>query len=278
MLHPFQFGKDVFDPTNRFVTSWLLPPWALLLCLYSFTAEIFILAWDCAYPELDGCSASRSTFSYFTVLTYWGISFYFLVSSIHTLTYIVSGTPLLSRFPRLLQALHSLSYTTVIVYPFIVTVIYWGVLYSSPWFPTVFGAWSNISQHAMNSLFALIEILLTRTETPLPIHMLWLIVILAIYCGLAYVTHAIKGVYVYSFLDPGKNGKGVVAGYILGIAVGSLVVFGAAWGLIWTRRWVAEKKFAMIGKFAIRDKTGVIMEMRGTGSRIRTRESEIERK
>lgn len=31
MLHPFQFGKDVFDPTNRFVTSWLLPPWALLL-------------------------------------------------------------------------------------------------------------------------------------------------------------------------------------------------------------------------------------------------------
>ena len=26
---PFSFGKDVWDPTHRFETSWLLSPWAL---------------------------------------------------------------------------------------------------------------------------------------------------------------------------------------------------------------------------------------------------------
>lgn len=25
----FKFGTDTFDPTHRFETSWLLPPWAL---------------------------------------------------------------------------------------------------------------------------------------------------------------------------------------------------------------------------------------------------------
>jgi hypothetical protein len=246
-------------------------------CLYTFTVEIFILAWDCTHTELDGCSVSRSTFSYFTVLTYWGIAFYFLTSSFHTLIYILTGTPPLSRLPRPLQAFCSLFYTTIVVYPFIVTIVYWGVLYSSPWFPTVFGAWSNISQHAMNSLFALFEILLTRTDTLPLVHMLWLIVILAMYCGLAYVTHATKGFYVYSFLDPGRNGRGAVVGYIFGIAVGCIIVFGVAWGLIWTRRWVTEKKFAKTGKFARRDRRGVIMEVRRERN-LETGESDVERK
>lgn len=28
----FSFGTQPFDPTNRFATSWLLPPWMLLAC------------------------------------------------------------------------------------------------------------------------------------------------------------------------------------------------------------------------------------------------------
>ncbi|KAB5578671.1 hypothetical protein GE09DRAFT_953105 [Coniochaeta sp. 2T2.1] len=258
MARPFAFGKDTFDPTHRFETSWLLPPYLLfffraLFCLYTFVVEIFILSWYCAHPSLGGCSVSRSQFSYFTVLTYWGIAFYFLASSTHTLTYAVSGRPLLSRLPRPLQALHSLLYTTVTIYPFIVTIVYWAILYSGDWFPTSFEGWSNISQHAMNSGFALFEIAVARTDTPPLVHMLWLIVLLALYLGLAYVTRATKGFYVYSFLDPGENGKGAVVGYVFGIAVACLVVFWVAWGLIWVRRWVTEVKMGRRGKFARRD-------------------------
>lgn len=184
------------------------------------------------------------------MLTYWGIAFYFLASSAHTLTYAVTGRPLLERFPRPLQALHSLFYTTVVVYPFIVTIVYWARLYSGTWFPDVFGAWSNVSQHAMNSFFALFEIAVPRTDTPPPVHMLWLVVILALYLAVAYITKATKGFYVYSFLDPDVDGQGVVAGYILGIAVAALVFFGVAWGLIKLRKWVTEDKMGMDGKFA----------------------------
>lgn len=219
-------------------------------CLYAFIVEIFILSWYCTHADLGSCTTSRTQFSYFTVLTYWGIAFYFLASATHTLIYALTGKPLLDRFPRPLQALHSLFYTTIVVYPFIVTIVYWGVLFSGPWFPTTFGAWSNISQHAMNSLFALFEIVVPRTDTPPLLHMLWLIVILALYLGLAYVTRATKGFYVYSFLDPGRSGKGMVVGYVFGIAVGCIIVFGVAWGLIWVRKWITEKKLGREGKFA----------------------------
>jgi hypothetical protein len=126
-------------------------------------------------------------------------------------------------------------------------------LYSGTWFPDEFGAWSNISQHAMNSFFALFEIVIPRTDVPLPVHMLWLIVILALYLGLAYLTKATKGFYVYSFLDPGVDGKGAVAGYVFGIAAACLIIFWVSWGLIRLRKWVTEEKLGRRGKLARRD-------------------------
>lgn len=30
--HAFRFGTDLWDPTHRFETSWLLSPWALFFC------------------------------------------------------------------------------------------------------------------------------------------------------------------------------------------------------------------------------------------------------
>lgn len=102
----------------------------------------------------------------------------------------------------------------------------------------------------MNSMFALFEIVVPRTDAPPVLHMLWLIVLLALYLALAYVTKATKGFYTYSFLDPGENGKGAVVGYVFGIAAGCIVVFGVAWGLIWIRKWVTERKMERMGKFA----------------------------
>ncbi|SPQ18780.1 3336fe03-9d75-4b07-8f89-7c39311b9523 [Thermothielavioides terrestris] len=261
---PFRFGTDVWDPTHRFETSWLLTPWLLfffraLISLYIFTAIIFILAWQCARGA-NGCEDSRDEFSYFTSLTYWGLGFYFLIAAVHTFTYARSGVPLLDRFPRPLQALHSAFYTTVVVYPFVVTIVYWARLYSGTWFAEVFDGWSNVSQHLLNSVFALFEIVVPRTDVPPPVHMTWLILVLALYLALAYVTKASKDFYPYDFLDPSKQ-HGLVAAYVFGIAVGCLIVFGLVWGAIWLRKHITERKLGKEGKFASRpEQSGVVKE------------------
>ncbi|KAK0733533.1 hypothetical protein B0T26DRAFT_25384 [Lasiosphaeria miniovina] len=249
----FAFGTDLWDPSHRFETSWLISPWLLfffraLFSLYILTAIVIILAWQCV-NDVTHCAASRDEFSYFTSLTYWGLGFYFLAASAHTFTYARSGAPLLDRFPRPLQALHSAYYTSVVVYPFVVTIVFWARLYSGHWFPVVFDGWSNVSQHAMNSVFALFELVVARTNPPPAVHMLWLILVLALYLALAYLTHATKGFYPYDFLDPAKE-HGFVAVYVFGIAIGSLIIFGVAWGLIWLRKHVTEVNLGREGKFA----------------------------
>lgn len=206
-----------------------------------------MLAWQCA-KDATGCQASRAQFSYFTTLTYWGLAFYFLAAAIHTFTYARSGVPLLDRFPRPLQALHAAFYTTIVVYPFVVTIVYWGRLYSGTWFTEVYSGWSNVSQHALNSVFALFELIVPRTDVPQPVHMTWLILVLALYLALAYVTKASKGFYPYDFLNPDSQGA-LVAAYVFGIAVGCLLIFGVVWGVIWLRKYITETKLGKHGKF-----------------------------
>ncbi|KAI1082060.1 hypothetical protein F5B20DRAFT_46194 [Whalleya microplaca] len=264
MPRVFALGTDPWDPSHRFQTSWLVSPYVLfglraLMSLYAFTTLLFNIGYQCAHPDRGGCAATRASFSYFTVLTYWGLAFYLGISAYHTLSYARhhgrSAAPLAS-WPRPLQTLHALLYTTAATFPFLVTIVYWAVLYGDgPWFPTTWQAWSNVSQHALNSVFALVEIALPRTDPPPWTHLPWLIVILALYLALAYVTRASEGFYTYSFLDPGLQGS-LVAAYVFGIAVGIVVIFAVVWGLIWTRRWVTEERLGMRGRFAEGERRG----------------------
>ncbi|KAI1761765.1 hypothetical protein GGR53DRAFT_504302 [Hypoxylon sp. FL1150] len=253
IVNPFKFGTDPWDPTHRFETSWFLPPFVLfvlrsLMSLYAFITLLFNIGYEC---QVDGCWEAGNNFSYFTVLTYWGIAFYLAFAAIHTFIYARTGVALLDKWPRPLQALHALLFTTVTTFPFLVTIVYWGILYSygSAWFPTVYSGWSNVSQHALNSLFALFEIGASRVSPAPWIHALWLVVIMALYLALAYVTRATKGFYTYSFLDPGVV-HSLVAAYICGIAVGTVVVFVVARYLVWGRQWLVEVKLRRQGKFA----------------------------
>ena len=95
-------------------------------------------------------------------------------------------------------------------------------------------AGSQVSQHALNSAYALFEVLLTRTSPYPPLHLLFIIIILALYLALAYLSHATEGFYVYNFLDP-ATGAGHVAGYCIGIFVAACVIFGIVWVVIWIR-------------------------------------------
>lgn len=252
----FRFENDLWDPSHRFETSWLLPPWLLfgaraLIGLYILVARFFNMAWKCTHPSEGGCEAVVDSFSFFTVLSYWGLGFYFAIAAVHTGTYAFRGRPLLDSFPRPLQALHALYYSSIVVLPLVVTVVYWALL-SDGVRPTVFANWSNFSEHAANAAFALFEMIIPRVaaDQMRPVHMLWLVIILALYLSLAYLTQATRGFYPYPFLDPDENGRGVLAGYILGIAVAALVFYGVAKGIVWVRQWLTERVLGMDGKFA----------------------------
>ncbi|KAK8908482.1 hypothetical protein QC760_002857 [Botrytis cinerea] len=100
-LQVFKFGDGVWDPSHRFVTSWLVSPWALFavrasISLYAFFVLLFAIFWEIAQLPNGGATA-RFSFSYFTILCYWGISFYFFFAALHTFTYARSGIPY-SRF------------------------------------------------------------------------------------------------------------------------------------------------------------------------------------
>jgi hypothetical protein len=224
--------------SHPFTTSWLLPPLLLsilrlLFSIYCFTTIFYIWAYEATHSLSN---AIGRDFSYFTALTWWGLAFYLLISGIHTLVYSIKGRCLLDTWPRPLQALHSLFYTTVVTFPFLVTIVYWAILYSNPWFTDEFQAWSNISRHGLNSFFALFELLIPSTNPPPALHIALGILLLACYLALAYITQATQGFYTYSFLDPSDGHSGRVAGYVFGIAVGFVVLFGIVWGVIWLRR------------------------------------------
>lgn len=155
-------------------------------------------------------------------------------------------------------------------FPFLVTIVYWAVLYEGPWYATTYQAWKEVSQHAINSFFALFELLVPRTAPPPWVHILWVVVILALYLALAYVTHATKGFYPYSFLDPGPagpGGSGWVAAYIVIILVATIVIFVVVKTIIWARVWLTERKMGMDGKFAGRRGVGGDVEMTGVPKR-----------
>lgn len=144
--HLMGVREDDFHLSHRFTTSWLLPPTFLailrgLVALYAFATIFFIFGWQGTHG-LN--AANNGELSYFTSLTFWGIAFYFLFSAFHTLHYAHRGYAPLDHWPRPLQALHSLFYTTIVTFPFLVTIVFWVLLYDG-WFPLEFAAWSNVS-------------------------------------------------------------------------------------------------------------------------------------
>jgi hypothetical protein len=144
--HLMGVREDDFYLSHRFVTSWLLPPTLLavlrgLISLYVFTTIFFIFGWQGTHGMMD---ENKGELSYFTSLTFWGLAFYFLFSAIHTILYARRGSTPLDHWPPPLQALHSLFYTTIVTFPFLVTIVFWAILYDGPWFAVQYDAWSNV--------------------------------------------------------------------------------------------------------------------------------------
>lgn len=110
-----------------------------------------------------------------------------------------------------------------------------------------------MSGHLLNSVFALFEVVIARTERPPWIHLPFLVLFLAGYLAVAYITYATQGFYTYDFLDP-ATGNGKVTAYCFGIVAAICIVFVVVWLLIWARLVITEKLFGAKGKFSSRDR------------------------
>lgn len=99
---------------------------------------------------------------------------------------------------------------------------------------------TQISQHGLNSLYAILEIALATTAPHPWIYIPFLILFLLLYLCVAYITVHTEGFYAYSFLDIKTNGSPLVTGYCFGILAAILVIFLVTWGLIWLRNWLVK--------------------------------------
>ena len=117
-------------------------------------------------------------FSYFTDITYLALTFYFIFAAGHTLWYARTGRSPLNRWYRPFQLAHSILFSTIITYPIIVTIVFWTILSSSSTFATPRSTWSNISKHALNSLYAVFEILFSAVGLQSWSHLIFIVLFL----------------------------------------------------------------------------------------------------
>ncbi|KAJ3847812.1 hypothetical protein EV368DRAFT_50523 [Lentinula lateritia] len=238
-----------FDAHRAYVTSPWFSSMTLaairgMVALYTLATLLVILIWQATVlHDADGY------FSYFTELTHIGICSYYWASLTQTFCYAlrqrhsIERTPEypLQRWPRIFQLLHVMLGTTIISYPILVTIVFWGFLASPAVFSTKFGTWSNISIHVLNTAWSVFEMIGTNSPPPRWSMLPCMIIILALYLALAYVTHATQGFYPYSFLNPSTS-HSLLAGYIIGIAVAACIVFTLAKTIMWARTRFAFKK------------------------------------
>lgn len=247
-------SSTTFDADRTFVRSSLVSPALLgtaraVISLYCFSTIIVGYTWQAfniaqnylqdvklpPYPFITNYLAIGRSFSFFTWLCFWSQAFYFLVSSIHTFCFAgYHRTWLHDKFPKPLQLAHSLWYTTIITFPFLVSTMFWATMYAGPWPKGHYEQWLNLSAHGLNSLFTLFEIVFPATKRPPVSHLAVVLLIMSLYLGLSYLTKATQGFYVYEWMNP-KHGSVSIVLHVVGYAGGACTIFVLMSLAIWLR-------------------------------------------
>ncbi|KAJ6467220.1 hypothetical protein DFH09DRAFT_992209 [Mycena vulgaris] len=228
---------DPFDARHTLVTSPFFSPRVLAairlaMACYTFVTLVFSITWGAVVQK-----NAAGFFSYFTHLTYCGICGYFFAAGFQTALYARHGQKAypLQRWAKPWRFLHLTLLSTITAFPILVSVVFWGLLADASTFDTRFDAWSAISMHLLNSVFALFEIILTNTPASAWILLPPGILLLIGYVGVIYVTYATQGFYAYSFMNP--NGHPVkLALYIAGIGLAECIIFAVVHGVVLLRQ------------------------------------------
>lgn len=164
---------------------------------------------------------------------------YFWISGIYSVIYAITGRSPLRKLPRFLQLLHSLFYSTVTTYPFIVTAVYWSLISTPPHkkaLATVVSRWSNTSFHCLNAVFACFEVMFSAVLPQRWTHSLVILLILGLYIAMAYIIRLTAKFYVYEFMDVKMMGA-VTGAYIAGIGAMGMITFFVVQGVVWVKQW-----------------------------------------
>jgi len=151
--------------------------------------------------------------------------------------YSLTGRSILQKLPKFLQLLHSLWYSTVTTFPFIVTAVFWSLISVPPHkkaLKTTQLKWTNISFHCLNSVFAFSEILLSAVLPQRWTHSIIILGIMILYIAMAYIIHLTAHFYVYDFMDTSMLGA-LAAAYVFGIGGLGVVTFFVVQGLVWMK-------------------------------------------
>ena len=246
--------KPVFDPEHRFVTSYVLSPlglgiWRALVAVFAFISLV-----------INGIRTGGHAIFYYTVLSYLGLTVWFIVSAIHTLSFAVAlrrykaatsktrqvgaitlPTSTLERLPATLKVMHTLLTSTVPPFAIVVTAVFWKVLAGPKSLEPGAEAYSNISEHALNLAVSILDTLLSRTPMRPWWHLLSNVVIVALYLAYGTVVHAHTGFWPYSFLNEAYVGKAGKAIACIGIAIATVFAFLMIQFIIFLREWSAAK-------------------------------------
>lgn len=261
-------SRGEFDREATYVRSHIVSPlvlaclracfavylWSSLIVGYSWLAHngTWMSVHDIGIPSLPlilNRSFIGKSFSYFTFLTYWSLALYFAVSAGHTFVYAWnlhrgrkgrSISFLHDVFPRPLQLAHALWHTTITTFPFLVTLVFWGTMFSPTHKLTSFGLFINISVHGLNSFFAIFEIVCTATAPPPFVsHLLITTLLLALYLGLAYLTKLTQDFYPYPWMTRMFGWQGIVA-HVFAYGAGMAAIYALVWGAKWLRERIAN--------------------------------------
>jgi len=186
-------------------------------------------------------------YTFFTRMSYIAITTYLASAALNTwlfdrslrkarLALVARPSYPLQTWPKPLRFLYMLLWTTVAAFPPMVTVVFWLLLAKGDATEPGYHLWSNISFHALNTVFVLVELVFSRTP------LLWtfsafLPVIELLYFGLANIVHSTQGFFPYSFMDPAVVGKKVPL-YVAGVALAGMLSFSIMWGISRLRDWL----------------------------------------
>lgn len=162
---------------------------------------------------------------------------YLWVSGIYSITYAITGHSLLRKLPRFFQLLHTLFYSTVTTFPFVVTTVFWSLISTPPHkkaFSTAMLQWINVSFHCLNAVFAFCEVAFSAVLPQRWTHSLVILAIMGLYVAMAYIIYLSAHFYVYSFMDARMVGA-LTAAYISGIGGMGIVTFFIVQGLVWIK-------------------------------------------
>jgi FAR-17a/AIG1-like protein len=136
--------------------------------------------------------------------------------------------------------MHSVLYSTVTCYPFVITLAFWTLISAYPHtkaLRTPPMQWSNITFHCLNSIFALFEVFFSSVHIQPRSHVIFILLFMLLYIGMAYMIHLTAHFYVYDFLDEGLFGWLTLA-FGTGIGAVAATTFFVVQGLVWVKRFV----------------------------------------